>query len=311
MPPEGHLDWRETLILAAALRTGLLAGFVKRATPREVAARAGLDERAVETVVQALARWEYLARFGDSAVVTAKGKALLDTGGDIDPAGDVLLAERSIRNYLRLEDVLRGTAPVDDVSAGDARVREDFMRAMRHVASTRAPRTAELLAPEAPGARLLDVGGAPGTYGSVFAAAGWDVTVFDQPEMLTTVAEDLRGRGLRSIGGDVRQELPDGPWDAIYLGNVLHLFHPEIGRDIVQRAGAALTPGGRLAIQEMMIGHAPQAESFAVMMLVSTGSGTVHDERTYRDWMVDAGIAPESLTSLDDDEHQLLIGRRR
>lgn len=309
MPPEARLDWRETLIVSAALRTDLLTAFAKRSNLAGAAQRRGLDPRAVEVVARALAAYGYLALFGDSAVLTTRGQALLAPNGELDPAADILLGERAIRNHLRLEEILRGGTPRDDVSGGDSEARSGFMRAMRHIGATRAPKTAEALAPETDGARLLDVGGAPGTYGSAFAAAGWDVTVFDQPEMLDVVAENLQERRLATIGGDVTQDFPAGPWDAVYLGNVLHLFDLETAFGIVARAASALVPEGRLAIQEMMPGHAPQAESFGVMMLVSTEAGSVYDEQTYRDWMIGAGVEPESLTSLDDDEHQLLIGR--
>lgn len=310
MPPEARLDWREMLIVSAALRTDLLPAFSKRTDLTEVARNLHLDERAVGVVAKALAKYGYLALFGESAVLTARGKAVLRPDGDLDPGADILLGERAIRNHLRLEEILRGASPEDDVSGGDPVLRRRFMGAMRHIASVRAPATAEALAPGANGARLLDVGGAPGTYGSAFAAAGWDVTIFDQPEMLDAVVEDLQERRLNTIGGDVRESFPTGPWDAVYLGNVLHLFDRDTAFDIVVRAASTLAPQGRLAIQEMMLGHAPQAESFGVMMLVSTESGSVYDEQTYRDWMIGAGVEPESLTSLDDDEHQLLIGRR-
>jgi SAM-dependent methyltransferase len=184
------------------------------------------------------------------------------------------------------------------------------MAAMRHIASGRAPLVAGYVPPPRRGARLLDVGGAPGTYATAFAAAGWEVTVFDLPATLEAVARDLEARGVDRVGGDMTVGLPDGPWDAVYLGNVLHLFDRETARAIVARAAGVLGPGGRLAIQEMMLGRAPQAAAFAVMMLVSTAAGDTYAEEDYRRWMREAGVAPQSIVDLDGREHQLLIGRR-
>jgi hypothetical protein len=94
------------------------------------------------------------------------------------------------------------------------------------------------------------------------------------------------------------------------VATVPNVFDREPARAIVARAAGVLGPGGRLAIQEMMLGRAPQAAAFAVMMLVSTAAGDTYAEEDYRRWMREAGVAPQSIVDLDGREHQLLIGRR-
>jgi hypothetical protein len=181
---------------------------------------------------------------------------------------------------------------------------------MRQVAAPRAAHTVAALGRPAPGARLLDVGGAPGTYARAFAAAGWDVTVLDLPGTLELGEPDLRAAGIATVPGDATRALPDGPWDAVYLGNLVHLLDPPAAAALVARAGAALAAGGTLAVQEVLGDLSPQGPAFGVMMLVSTPGGDAYPEAAYRDWMAAAGCPVERVVALEEGWHHLLLGRR-
>ncbi len=309
--PDQIADWREVLIARAALETGLL-GALEEARPVDDAAdAAGLDRRAARIVSAALVGTGYLEEAGDGLRATERGRALLGPSGEgRDPAGELHLEARAMRSHLALEETLRTGRPVDDVSGGDRATIERFMRAMRQIAAPRvAPSVAALGAPP-PGARLLDVGGAPGTYARAFAAEGWDVTVLDQPRTLEVEGPGLRAAGIATVAGDATRALPGAAWDAVYLGNVVHLFDPATARALVARAGAALVPGGTLAVQEVLGDVSPQGPAFGVMMLVSTPGGDAYPEADYRDWMRAAGCPVERVVELQEGWHHLLLGRR-
>jgi hypothetical protein len=310
-PADRTPTWREVLIVKAAADTGLLAGFAAPATTEAVAAATGLDPRATRIVATALLRLGHLEETGDGALrLSASGAALAaPPGPDHDPLGEVELEARSIASHLRLAEALRGGAPPDDVSGGDRATRERFMRAMRHIAGARAPETVAAVGPPAGGGRLLDVGGAPGTYARAFAAAGWRVTVLDLPDTLEVGAPDLGAAGIAAVAGDMTAALPEGPWDAVYLGNVVHLLGPDEAAALVARAGAALAPGGLLAVQEVLGDAGPQI-GFGVMMLLSTPAGDAYTADRHRAWMAAAGCPVERLVEIDGGAHHLLIGRR-
>jgi SAM-dependent methyltransferase len=299
------------LIARAALETGLL-GALEQARPVEEAAdAAGLDRRAARIVGAALVGAGYLEEAGDGLRATERALALLRPAGEgRDPAGYLHLEERAMRSHLGLDETLRTGRPVDDVSGGDRVTIERFMRAMRQVAAPRAPHTVAALGAPAPGARLLDVGGAPGTYARAFNAAGWDVTVLDQPRTLEVEGAGLRAAGIATVAGNATRALPGDGWDAIYLGNVVHLFDPAAAAALVARAGAALAPGGILAIQEVLGDASPQGPAFGVMMLLSTPGGDAYPEAAYRDWMALADCPLERAVVLEEGWHHLLLGRR-
>jgi hypothetical protein len=286
-------DWRRTLLVSAALESGLLAAFAEPCTPARAAAAAGLDARASAIVARALVDVGCLEDAGGGALRLAGWGAVLIGGpGGEEFAGALALEARAMRSHLALAQTLRTGRPQDDVSAGDRTTRERFMRAMRQVAAPRAAATVEALGPPPPGGRLLDVGGAPGTYALAFAAAGWSVTVLDLPETLEIGAPDLRAGGVEVVAGDATQGLPGGPWDVVYIGNVLHL----------------LGPGGRLALQEVLGDLSPQGPSFGVMMLVSTEEGDAYPRAAYEEWMAAAGCPLERAVSLEEGWHHLLLG---
>lgn len=304
--------WREVLIALAALETGLLSAFGEGARPEDAARAAGLDPRAARIVATALAASGHLEDAGGGALrPTVLGAALLGAPvEDADAAGELFLEARSMASHLRLADTLRTGLPQDDVSAGDPAARRRFMRAMRQVAAPRATATVAVVGPPPAGGRLLDVGGAPGTYARAFAAAGWDVTVLDLPETLAVGAPDLRAAGVAAVAGDAREALPEGPWDAVYLGNVVHLFEPADAAALVARAGAALAPGGLLAVQEVLGDRSVQGPSFGVMMLLSTPGGDAYPEARLRGWMQDAGCPADRVVEIEEGQHFLLLGRR-
>lgn len=309
MPHPPIEDWREVLVVVAAARRGLLDGLRAPIGAAELARARGLDERAVAVTCDALRSLGYITG-GERLCLTERGAALVNPGDGGDPLAGAMLTERAIRNHLALADVLAGAPAPDDVSAGDDVTRRRFLRAMNHVAAPRSARTAELVGRPQGVGELLDVGGAPGAYARAFTAAGWRVTVVDLPQTIALTAADLRAAGIAAVGADITHSLPAGPWEAIYLGNVLHLFGPVTAAAIVARAGADLAPGGVLAIQEMLPGRAPQAAAFGLMMLLGTPDGRVHAEADYAGWMVAAGCVAQAAVDVVDDQHQLILGRR-
>jgi len=313
VPPRPSLpaDWREALIVLAAAETGLLAAFATARTPAGAAEEAGLDPRAAQVVATALAALGYLEDDDAGALaLTPRGSRLLAPGADgTDVVGGLYLEARAMRSHLALAETLREGRPADEVSAGDPVTVERFMRAMRHIGAPRAPATVAAVGPPPSGARLLDVGGAPGTYARAFAAAGWEVTVLDLRAALAVAGAELEAAGIRTVAGDATVALPEGPWDAVYLGNLVHLLGPGEAAAVLARAGGALRPGGLLAVQEVLGDVSPQGPDFGVMMLVSTPAGAAYPEARYREWMAAAGCAVRRVVPLEEGWHHLLLGR--
>lgn len=299
MSTNAFADWREVLIVDAALRTGLLAAFREPVTPEDAAAPLGLDPRAARIVAVALADLGYLQpaglrryAWGEQAVAM-----LDDAGAERDLAGRLHLTARSIALHLGLADTLRGDRPPPPWT-GDHRAMAEFMAAMRAGAGTRSDDLLVALARPHDGARLLDVGGAPGGDAAALAAAGWDVSVLDLPQALEVTGDALRAAGVTPVPGDATEALPEGPWDAVLIANVLQLLGEEQAAGLVARAAAVLAPGGTLAVCGVMRDLSPHGRLFAVQMLLSTDAGDSHDSEAIIGWMQAAGLRDVSADTL-------------
>jgi SAM-dependent methyltransferase len=105
---------------------------------------------------------------------------------------------------------------------------------------------------------VLDIGCGHGLFASYLAldAGARRVVGVDIDERkladASTVVDQVRERG-GSLELDVAPggAVPDGPWDAITVVDVLYLLPADAQRDLVERAAAQLAPGGRLLVKEM------------------------------------------------------------
>ncbi len=294
-PPQ---DWREVLIVEAALRTGLLAAFLTPASPAAVADRLDLDPRATRITALALADLGYLAPAGADALAAAPAALGLidDRGEERDAAARIHVTARLIAQHGRLADALLGAAPVPPWR-GDRGLAE-FTAAMRASAGERVDELVEALTRPRDGARLLDIGGGPGVDAAALAGAGWDVTVLDLPEVLAVSGERLTEQGVRAVAGDATERVPPGPWDAVLIANVLQLLGPVQARALVARAVAGLAPDGVLGVLGVVRDLSPHGRLFAVGMLLSTEEGDTHESESIAGWIRDAGLGDVAVVEL-------------
>jgi SAM-dependent methyltransferase len=101
--------------------------------------------------------------------------------------------------------------------------------------------------------RALDLGAGEGRNAIWLASRGWQVTAVDFSEVAIgrgRVLADDRGLTLDWVVADLRDYVPKpGGFDAVIIA-YLHLVARELAI-ILERAAAALTPGGRI----LVVGH--------------------------------------------------------
>lgn len=108
--------------------------------------------------------------------------------------------------------------------------------------------------------RVLEVGCGHGLLSLYLAASAPErrVTGTDVDEGKLAVAR----AAAAALGGDVRflpatpGRLPEGPWDAVVIVDVLYLLGPAAAGDLLAAAAAALVPGGVVVVKET--GHRPR-----------------------------------------------------
>jgi SAM-dependent methyltransferase len=299
-----ELDWRVAMILGSAMSGGLLhAVGTERRTSEEVAGKLSLDFRAVHTLLAALAELRFLDEHEGTFVLRDEHRtALLDEEAPGYVGGQVLHRFGLMQSWARLPEILRTGEPVEDRTRPAFSGTAQFIQAMRHAAregTEDVTRVVLSLLPE--GAHILDVGGGPGTNAESFAAGGARVTVFDRPEVIELMHDTLSAAGIETAEGDMNEELPAGPFDAIYFGNTSHMYGPEENRELFASMRRSLKPGGLLLIREYVRGMSEDAALFAVNMLVLTPRGGTYTAGEYREWLRGAGF--------EDLEVRPILGR--
>lgn len=307
-----ELDWRWAILLGTALREGLLGAVEGRElSAGEVARELGMDERAVHVVLSALEELGVVQEDGGGFRLSEEHRGPLLEPHHPGYAGrSVVHRFELIGNWTRIPEVLRSGEPVEDRTAGDFGGTETFISAMRRGAVPGAEAVAAAVLSRLPeGARLLDVGGGPGTNAEAFARGGARVTVFDRPEVIGIMQDTLEQAGIETAEGDMNEGLPEGPYDAIYFGNTSHMYGPAKNRALFARMRGSLVPGGLLVIREYVRGLSADAGLFAANMLVLTPGGGTYTAAQYEGWLLEAGYEGVEIEAVTGRSSHLVTAR--
>ena len=316
-----ELDWRWAILLGAAVREGLIGAVAGRARPADdVAVDLGMDERAAYVVLSALAELGILEEGPDGFRLLEEHRGpLLDPGHPDFVGQSVVHRFELIGSWGRIPEILRTGRPVEDRTAPDFGGTETFISAMRRGARPGAGAVAEAVLARLPdGARILDVGGGPGTNAEAFVQLGHArgvsggeprVTVFDRPEVIEIMRETLQRSGIETAAGDMNEWLPDGPYDAVYFGNTSHMYGPEENRALFARMRRSLVPGGLLVVREFVRDLGEDAALFAANMLVLTPRGGTYTAEEYERWLLDAGFGAVDFEPVAGRSSHLIFAR--
>lgn len=294
------LGYRLSAVLRAALELDYFGAIAAgRRTSREIASSRGGTERSARMLLDALASSApaLLRKSGRGYRLTPVTRKYLVKGsrayvGDLMP----LYGHRHMwEAFYELPKAVRAGRSVlpTDAHSKDQVFWETFAEATHRDALPKGRRMLELLNPLPARAKVLDLACGSGGYGEAFAAAGHDVTLFDQANVLRRARRLVRER-VRYAAGDLFKTPFGGPFDVILASHVLHHFDPRACEALLRKIGRALRPGGRLVIQEFVPDEArakkAQPLMFAVTMLVWTRAGDAYRLSDYRRWLKAAGF---------------------
>ena len=277
------------------------------------------DPRAIATTLPVVKYLGLVAGDGQRLVLTEAGRRLLDEGG--------MPTERNLETLLdlgRMKEVLRDGGPVKDAQgkpkgttggtrADDPTRTKAFLDMLYEASGAAAQSSFDWLSPLLPkGGRVLDLGGGHGRYARVFADAGFPTTLFDLPHAVA-YAKNRHGAALEYREGDFHGvEDLGGPYDLIFMANIVHGESAEDNAKLVARAAQSLRPGGHVALKDMFLdehGRGPQnAVFFGLTMLFYTERGTSPSMRQSHEWFHAAGLEGPEITLLDTQ--QLLVGKK-
>ena len=309
-----ELGWQETVILGCAKQEGILEAIAgKSSSAEEVARELGASSRAIYALLSALAELGILAEDENKFRLLAEHRGPLLDRFHPDYAGGLVVHRfELIRKWGRMPEILKTGSPIEeDESAQGPEAKETFIYSMRRLAKPNVRAIANQLLsrlPENP--HILDVGGGPGTYAEAFTEGGAQVTVFDLPEVVGLMKEHLDAAGISAVGGDFNEGLPEGPFDAAYLGSVSHIYGPKENLTLIKRVAGSLYPGGLIAIRDFVRGLSKGAALFGVNMLVNTEFGNTYSEGEYRGWLSAAGFEGIEVLPIPERDTHFILARK-
>lgn len=277
----GH-GYQRSMVLFAALDLGVFSALAEGPSEAaRIARRLGADPRRLAILMNALAALGLLEKRGRAYRNTAIAAAHL-VDGPLSKASILLHHLDCWPEWTTLAAKMRVGGRRGSAGKG---YQENFIRGMEDNARERAAKVARKI-PLRPGARVLDLGGGPGTYAVEWARRypAARLTVFDRPETLQVtrkiVAEKGASRQVALREGDFTKDPLGGPYDLIWISQILHAYGEAECVRILRKARKALAPGGAVAVQEFLLekgGTSPPGPAFfSVHMAAVTDGGKAY-----------------------------------
>jgi predicted O-methyltransferase YrrM len=268
----------------------------------EVAARTGATSRGLAILLDALAAMGLLVKDGGRYRCEPSAASFLTADGPASLLPTVLHAADLWQRWSKLTEIVAG-AQADQRSP--AAVQRAFIGAMNASAAAQADRIVSLVAP-GPARKLLDVGGASGTYTLAFlrAVPEMKATLFDRPGVVGMARERLGAAGVLDrvalVPGDFYQDpLPPGH-DLAFVSAIIHQNNPEQNVELFRKVFAALDPGGRIVVRDYVLSPdrtSPKSGAiFAVNMLTGGAGGNCYTYEEIKSALGQAGFTRVSLT---------------
>ena len=287
----------------------------------EVADRLSADARATAMLLDAVAALGILDKRDDRFAVPEELVDVLAAEGDETVLPMVLHRMNILRSWVQLAWVTKAGCPPPRCSSirGPAADREAFISAMHTISGPMADDLIARLDP-APFRHLLDVGGASGTWTMAFLRAAPDAraTIFDLPDAIGQARQRIAGSKLAdrvafAAGDFYKDDLPGGV-DLAWVSAIAHQHSREHNRALYAKVLAALEPGGRIAIRDVVMQPCRTKPAggalFAINMLVNTETGGTFTFEEYAEDLRAAGFIDPKLAVEDEFMNSVVVATR-
>lgn len=312
---------------SAALKAGIELGVFAAlgagpSTAAALAEKAGVAERGMRILCDALTIYGLIAKQDGRYAHTPTSAVFLDpqSPASMAPTMPFLMNDKIMAASRCLTETIRaGHTVLPEVLAGEE-VTEwvTFARTMQPMMAGAAEFIADIVMRDGPPAKVLDVAASHGLFGFAIArrAPACQVVALDFPSVLEVTQEHARAAGVAITplpGSAFTAELGTG-YDAVLVTNLFHHFSPDDCVLLMERFRAALRPGGRMVVLEMVPNDdrvtPPSAAAFSMMMLANTPSGDAYCRSDYEKMLDRAGFGAREIMDVPQSAQQLVVAVR-
>ena len=295
-----------SLILEAAVRCHVFDALdAGPKTAAEVATETRMSPRGARGLLNALVGLEFLTRQGDRYALAPGAETLLvSTKPGFAGAMFRHFSRQLIPHWVHLtESVLTGKPAIAVNQEGQG---AEFFRELVEDLFANNYGAAQALADKLKVAQakspvsVIDIAAGSGVWSIALAERSPQVrvTVVDWPAVVPVCQKVTARRGVgdryRYVAGDLLAVDYGTGYNVATLGHILHSEGERRSRELLRKVFAALTPGGTVAIAEMIPNEdrtgPPQALIFALNMLVHTDEGDTFTFGEMSGWLREAGF---------------------
>jgi len=314
--------FRPACLLGAAAELDLWTQLGEVAlTAQQLAQRLGCDLRALTMLLDALAALHLLDKREDVYSVPLAIRAWLTAGAPQTVLPMLQHSMNTLRGWSQLAWVAKCGMPFPRPASirGPIADRESFIAAMHAVSGPVADELVGRLGPP-PFRRMLDVGGASGTWTLAFLRARptASAVIFDLPDAIHLARQRLAdspfAERVELVAGDFyRDDLP-GSVDFAWVSAICHQHSRAENRTLFAKVCAALLSGGRIAVRDVVMEPCRtkplHGAMFALNMLVNTERGGTFTFDEYTTDLEAAGFVRPRLVIKDEAMNSVIIAEK-
>ena len=269
-------------------------------TAELLAEKTGADLRGLTRLLDAIVGYGLLTKEDGRYGLTEGGRSLsADHPQSVLPM--VMHMNELWDNWSRLTTTVReGKNPRQtSPSKKDEKAMKAFVGAM-HVVGRELSRQIAGELDLSPYTRLLDIGGATGTYTIAFLEKNPDLkaVLFDLPQVLALAEERISAAGMSGrvelFAGDFDEDPLPGGCDLALLSAIIHQNGPARNLELFSKVHRALVPGGTLLIRDHIMEedrvHPTAGAIFAINMLSVTEGGDTYTFAEIKEGLTKAGF---------------------
>lgn len=314
-------DFMKSRIILTAAELDLFTCIEEKpSTASGLARDRGLDERATTRMLDCLTVMKFFAKTDDIYRITERG-AFLSSNHPETVLPMVLHMNHLWRSWSDLTEIVRrgpGSHQESGLKFSETEWKA-FVGAM-HVAARAL--SGEIAEDYNVGRykRLLDVGGASGTYTIAFLRKNplMKAIIFDLEEVIPMARERVQDEGLSDrvefVAGDFYEdELPAG-CDLALLSAIIHQNSPEENANLYGKIYRVLNKGGTILVRDHIMNEdrtkPPAGALFAINMLVNTHGGDTYSFREVKEGLEGAGFRNVKLLRRGDRMDCLVEARK-
>jgi SAM-dependent methyltransferase len=290
-------------------------------TAEQMAEKLGCDPRAITMLLDAVAALQLLEKHDGQYSVSPEMRGWLaqDSPETVLPMLQHLMCV--LRGWSQLAWVAKAGIPTPRQSSlrGPIADRASFIAAMHSISGPMADELVKRLGPPK-FRRLLDVGGASGTWTLAFLRAVPDATatIFDLPDAIEQArgrlaGTEYAGRVTLTAGDFYVDDLPGGA-DFAWVSAICHQHSRRHNRELFAKVYQALAPGGRIALRDVVMEpcrtRPADGALFAINMLVNTDSGGTYTFEEYAEDLRSAGFDRPHLAVKHEAMNSVVVAEK-